>query len=394
MDWLQNLANVTQILAFLWTLGFGGQSLLQAYKQRKSSGKSLKIHPRYWIYTGISVSVVFLLGIFLRPIFLPLDIPFSHPTINLTSHPVGTILFSLKGNFTTEAWSPNGQYLALGTFDTTSTVGKNNGIVKIYDAITGKTVHTYHGHANAITAIAWSPNNNLIASGDTGGQVQIWNAKTDENIYTNTYYHLDRYFSSPVVSVAWSHNGKRVASAYLDGTVQAWNIVDGTNIYTYNTADSQGVQSMAWSSDGKYIAAGSENGTIQIWDAATKETITSYQSHSDSVNALSWSQSGKYLASGSHDTTVLIWNIDTREVIFTYKGHAGSVSTVAWSPDGKRIASASTDRTVQVWDATDGGHLYTFEKHSKGVIEVAWSPDGKYLASIGNTSEVEVWQAG
>ncbi|HLI05825.1 MAG TPA: zinc-ribbon domain-containing protein [Ktedonobacteraceae bacterium] len=66
------------------------------------------------------------------------------------------------------AWSPNGKYLAAGSFDNT---------VQVWDAVTGKTLVTYKGHTNGITSVAWSPDSTRIASGSYDDTVQVWQPK-------------------------------------------------------------------------------------------------------------------------------------------------------------------------------------------------------------------------
>jgi WD40 repeat protein len=60
----------------------------------------------------------------------------------------------------------------------------DNGIVVVWDALTGKHIYTYRGHADfypghytagqSVNSVAWSPNGTQIASGGSDSTVQVW----------------------------------------------------------------------------------------------------------------------------------------------------------------------------------------------------------------------------
>src|SRR5579884_2902673 len=112
--------------------------------------------------------------------------------------PLGTTLLSIKNPFNvfTVAWSPNGQYLALGGTD---------GTVQVRDAATGRILFTVHGHLNHVWDVAWSPDGTRIASASWDKTVQIWDAATGRHLLTY------RGHSDLVLAVAWSPDGKRIA---------------------------------------------------------------------------------------------------------------------------------------------------------------------------------------
>jgi eukaryotic-like serine/threonine-protein kinase len=121
-------------------------------------------------------------------------------------------------------------------------------------------LYTYRGHSGSVSAVAWPPDGNRIASGGYDNTVQVWDATDGGNAYT---YHGH---SAQVRSVAWSPDGKRIASGGGDITVQVWDATNGGYVYTY-TGHSDHVEAVAWSPDGTRIASGSFDDTVQVWQA-------------------------------------------------------------------------------------------------------------------------------
>ena len=158
---------------------------------------------------------------------------------------------------------------------------------------------------------------------------------------------------SHISALAYSPDGKVIASGSWDKTVRLWDAATGQALKTLSGHTAE-VLALAYSPDGKVIASGSGDNTVRLWDAATGQELKTLSGHTDSVSALAYSPDGKVIASGSWDNTVRLWDAATGQELNTLSGHTASVSALAYSPDGKVIASGSGDQTVRLWDAATG----------------------------------------
>src|SRR5437867_2792594 len=81
----------------------------------------------------------------------------------------------------------------------------------------GTTFFIYRHHKSTVSALAWSPNNQYIASGDENGVVHIWESIAGTPFLT---------YSSPpeIVALKWSPDNKQVASINGNGQLQVWEL--------------------------------------------------------------------------------------------------------------------------------------------------------------------------
>ncbi len=314
------------------------------------------------------------------------------------------------------AWSPDSTRIASGSED---------GVVQVWQAedggdMTGRKVVSYCNHIGSIYTVAWSPDGTRIASAGRDKTVQVWNIATATRWPApfSSFAGGSKVFAyhghtDAVRALAWSPNGQLIASAGNDHTVHVWHVNTKRTVATYRGHYSW-VYTVAWSPDGTRIASAGRDKRVRIWDATTGAHIRTYRGHTSIVRTVAWSPDGQYIASAGNDRTVQVWHAETRDLLFTLQGHVNYVNSLAWSPTVDnpgglnrqskfRILSGSHDKTVIVWDVTPtlshgmdviGSPTYIYRGHTSWVWAAAWSPDGTCIASASDDKTVHVWGAG
>ena len=196
--------------------------------------------------------------------------------------------------------------------------------LKIFPAI-----QIFSGHADGVSAVAWSPDSERIAAGSNYGGVRVWDAVTGEEL-------LSLKGSYRVESVAWSPDGERIAAGSSDG-VWVWGAVTGEELLSLK--GSYGVKSVAWSPDGERIAAGSSDGGVRVWDAVTGEKLLSLKG-SYRVESVAWSPDGERIAAGSNDG-VWVWDAVTGEQAIRFIAALPGGESAVLSADRTKVIGAS-----------------------------------------------------
>jgi WD40 repeat protein len=97
-------------------------------------------------------------------------------------------------------------------------------MVRLWNPATGRPVGApLHASAQGVTAVAFSPDGKLLASGGADGTVRLWNPATGQPV--GAPLHASAH--NGVTGVAFSPDGKLLASAGADGTVRLWNPATG-----------------------------------------------------------------------------------------------------------------------------------------------------------------------
>jgi WD40 repeat protein len=261
-------------------------------------------------------------------------------------------------------------------------------LVRIWDARTGKLLHTLTGHENVVYCLAASPSGDQIASGSWDRTIKIWDANTGELLRTLSA-------EREVQRVAFTADGRRVA-ALSRGAVQLWDVTTGQPGRQFK--DTCHIYGMALSPDG-LLATGGDDHLIKLWDLETGTLVREFRGHASTPHRLTFSADGRRLASGDGDTlqgqggAIKVWDVASGELLHPLEGHTYPVFALAFNSDGRRLISGAADNTIKVWDMADGRLILTLRGHSDIVRSLVFSSDGQRLVSASVDRTMRIWDA-
>jgi WD40 repeat protein/tRNA A-37 threonylcarbamoyl transferase component Bud32 len=254
------------------------------------------------------------------------------------------------------------------------------------------------GHDGPVTAVAFSPDDRLLASGGADNAILLWDTR-DGRLVRRLSGHAGK-----VTDVAFSADGTRLASASADGTTRIWSAPDGKPLLTLRGHEAA-VHAVAFAGPDRVVSA-SEDKTVRVWNAASGETTLVFTAHTQPVLSLAVTADGAMVASASAFVKyggvptgeTILWDLRTGRTIHGL-GRKRACSAVALSPDGRRAARACLPKKeankIESWELEicdlETGNLRSMVAHTALVTRLAFDPRGTRLASASFDQTVKVW---
>lgn len=298
---------------------------------------------------------------------------------------------SKDGNLSTTIqfaiFNPNGKQFVVATED------------KIFiENIFGGREYSTIRHKDDVSDIAFSPNNQLVATASSDGTTIVWNLVKNKE---ETRLGLD----FPISNVSFSPNNHYLGLGggewvdYIKVKKQNPQFENQSYAIVWDLKNSREVMKLAhhdavwgidFSADGRFIATASADYTACVWDATSGEKLFC-SDHPGYVYEVVFSPDSKLVAMASSEDAQ-VWDVETQQEIFMF--HSDHVykriSQVAFSQDSKRLATAGWDGTGRIWDIKTKKQL--IEVHHEQILkDVVVSPDGKYLLTSGDDNTARVW---
>ncbi len=329
--------------------------------------------------------------------------------------------------------------------------------MKVWDAKTGRLLHTYLGHTNRTTGLSFAPDSRRLASASVDGTVKIWDLADLREPAVQAARTLPRHPGS-ALSVTHRPSGRFFATAHgfdINHTatvgrrqeppriesVTIWDAKSNNEVHTLTVPDpaAGACHDVAFDKDFGRIAWARGNGTIEIRDAATGRLIHVLTGHNECAWRVAFSPDGRLLASAGRDATVRVWDTATGRPLYTLPGVSDLIVGLGFSPDGRRLALAGADfdllkpSQLRVWDVATGrplgvlgesfdyatmafhsgeprlarsvgaeifvldvmtgGELLRLRGHTEAITSMAYSPDGRRLASVAHDGTVKLWDS-
>jgi WD40 repeat protein len=325
---------------------------------------------------------------------------------NVDSGLLDRAIMAHRWNVKLLAWSPDGRWLASQAI--------YDGVVRIFDAATGRLAKELPGHFGVL---AWAADSRRLAgSGGGSGSVMI-----SENLAD---FKLLKEMGTGVLAMDWSPDGRLAVAAAANAVV----VLDGSSgrqLFDLEDTHQQVTTQVVWSPNGKWICSGSYAGGL-LSDGGSGKPLRSL---GKAAYRCCWSADGSRIAVFDGGGVVvqaadnsaasmrqpiaanylLAWRSTPEQLVAV-----GAERVEAWQPDGTKpeslievaagrvapvfvpgrpiIAGLQTP-TPSLWDAAKFTLSGRLEGHSAPVTVARWAPSGSLLATADSAGTVRTWKS-
>jgi WD40 repeat protein len=285
--------------------------------------------------------------------------------------------------------------------------------IRLLDVVTGKEVKTYGGQAGPVTALAVSNNFDVLATGNSTGELKFWKVDgTDLKGFAGP--------TGPISALDFHPTGQQIASAGIDGAIRIWRLppdpprsllghsappqalaVSPSGKLTISVAadkqtlvfDNPGgkllkqfppapqpLTAVAINAEETLIATGDSVGGVRVSILETGKAQGEILAHTGAVTGLAFDVKTKTLISSGADGTLKYWQLplmDSRALA----SHGNALTSMVVSKKGPFVFSAATDQTVKQSSLETGKEVCTFAGLSSPPTALGLSPDEKVLAA-------------
>lgn len=203
---------------------------------------------------------------------------------------------------------------------------------KIWDAITGKIVHTWE-QKMYIKSCDWVDNS--IVTGNNESKVSVYDAVNYASEPTVIHAH-----EKPTVKAVYFTAPNMLVTS-CDTEVCLWDLRSNK---VAKTIELPGLNVLEYTHKNSMVAAHGKS--ITLIDPATLEEIRTIAT-ADDIECASLNPSGTLLAAGSK-IKAKEFTLDGQE-LESHRGHHGPIFHIRWSPDGLTYATGAEDGMVRMW---------------------------------------------
>ena len=261
--------------------------------------------------------------------------------------------------------------------------GQSDGIVQVWERMTGEEALQFDVGDTALTTIALAPSQRYVVVGNESGWVFIWDLEQDQII--NQFQVTE----GSVRQVDVAPDEKTFVTAGEDQVARIWDITSGKAIQELSSHDDD-IYALAYSENGQYIVTGSVDQTAILWTITDGKQYRQFAGHKGAISSVAISPDGKKILTGSTDNTAVLWDVESGEQLFELVGHTDQISHVVFSPDGRYGLTGSADQTARLWDVANGQLLRQYSGHNSPLQQVVFSDDGQNVFTADSRS-VYIW---
>ncbi|KAF9619369.1 hypothetical protein IFM89_006556 [Coptis chinensis] len=309
------------------------------------------------------------------------------------------------GNVTALDWSPDGEYLLVGSKDLTVRLfclkkfkGNNRMMNKPF---------IFLGHRETIVGVFFCVEKSMssrvirVYTVSRNGAIFTWNYTGSENegepLSPGTPEQKPFVGVGSQIVVA-NGNGGVIKRKYNDDDMEegGWNALHkGTWELLKKDNFTQAPAKLTacdYHNGLDLVVVGFSNGVFGLYQMPDFVCLHSLSISREKITTAGFNDLGNWLTLGCAKLgQLLVWEWRSESYILKQQGHYFDVNCLAYSPDSQLLATGADDNKIKVWTASSGFCFVTFSEHTNAVTALHFMVGNNCLLSASLDGTVRAW---
>ena len=270
-------------------------------------------------------------------------------------------------------------------------IASRNGAAQLRDPSNGEAVGKLMVHNGPIKRVGFRPDGAVLVTAGLDGTARLWNAHDGSPRGRVMEHELDTKLRVSIDSIAFSSDSRWLATGDSSGNIRIWDSDTGELVKTFPKVNGSAL-SICFCPRSDRVLAGysSPDNGVRMWQADSSELLWTAK-HLAHVRSVALSPNGQYAISGGNDETARLWNSNDGAPRGSELPHRGEVFVVRFSPDSRLAVTGGYDATVRLWHTSTGMPYGEPMHHDALVHDAAFSLDGQRLITGSVDKTARLW---
>lgn len=223
--------------------------------------------------------------------------------------------------------------------------GWSDGKIRAFFPQSGKLMWTIEdAHANGVTALTVTADNETVISGGHEGEIRIWRVTKDKR----TLVESMKEHRARVTAMHLNATGELV-SCSADGSCIIWDVKNRARILCI--FEKTIFKRCCFCPDGSQLLTVGSDARIAYWSAFDGDLIRHLMAsdRDGEVNALDISPKGNFVVTGGQDPLLRVWSYHEGRCVQKMEAHFGPITDARISPDSGYVVSAGAEGELAIF---------------------------------------------
>ena len=250
---------------------------------------------------------------------------------------------------------------------------KKEKYIESWDEQVEQRATSIEGHRAVVSALAFSSDGRLLASGSKDGTLRVWSVMEGREAFAP----LET--CSGIVALAFAPDRSLIAVTLEDRRLLLYDYGRLRQVIHLRAPDRSALKAVTVSDDGRFVAAGGGSRRIHVWQTGRGEIDCTLARTTGRIEALAFTPDGGGVVCGTHKGRVELFDRASGKPRWSTRTGLPRIVAIDVPSHADGLVGAAADGTVGCWDLTAGSEKRRVRPMRQRLTSLAVAPDASHL---------------